>query len=114
MKLVNNDTEKCPYCGCDIVVSESVEMDCFGKVWQHCNGGKLEHRRFACGYESVFEPNFNRTDECRTSLCRMNNDYLDMERVSREVAKSIIKLINSLHCSNTMKDKILKRLSQIL
>ncbi|KSV57735.1 hypothetical protein [Acetivibrio ethanolgignens] len=58
MELRNIKTNKCPICGCTDVVSESVEIDTFNRVKVHCNGTRWEHRKFLCGKEICYEPNF--------------------------------------------------------
>lgn len=59
MELRNIKTNKCPICGCTDVVSESVEIDTFHRIKVHCNGTRWEHRKFLCGKEIRYEPNFS-------------------------------------------------------
>lgn len=42
---------KCPYCGCSNIIREMSEK-------LHTNGHYNEYRRFECGYELWFSPNF--------------------------------------------------------
>lgn len=60
MELKHIKTNKCPICGCTDVVSESVETDTFNRIKVHCNGTRWEHRKFLCGKEICYEPNFSR------------------------------------------------------
>ena len=59
MNLKFIETDKCPICGCGIVKSESIEADIDNKsLLTHAYGGQWEHRKFLCGKEVVYIPNF--------------------------------------------------------
>lgn len=63
MKLNFIETDKCPICGCDIVIEESIETET-GRmgIRVHTNGGRWEHRKFLCGKEIIYCPNFRREE----------------------------------------------------
>lgn len=59
MNLNFIETDRCPICGCDIVTSEYIEPECDRKSLRtHACGGQWEHRKFLCGKEVVYIPNF--------------------------------------------------------
>lgn len=59
MNLKFIQTDRCPVCGCSIVKAEWIEHDIDEKsLLTHCNGGQWEHRKFLCGKEVVYIPNF--------------------------------------------------------
>lgn len=60
MELRNIKTNKCPICGCTDIINESVEVNMFKEIKTHCNGTRWEHRKFLCGKEISYEPNFTR------------------------------------------------------
>ena len=52
MKLNFIETDRCPICGCNIVIKESVETEFNStKIREHASGGRWEYRQFACGCE---------------------------------------------------------------
>lgn len=52
----------CPTCGERTVVAERVEVSTYGlktpEIRQHTNGQRWEHRRFLCGCEVEWVPNY--------------------------------------------------------
>lgn len=82
MKLDYIETNKCPVCGCDVVVSESIETEFNStKIRMHSSGGRWEYRKFACGCEIHYCPNFRR--EIIQKEC-----ILDPKRIEREKKRS--------------------------
>ena len=60
MNLKFIKTDRCPICGCSIVKWEWIESDIDGKsLLTHAYGGQWEHRKFLCGKEIVYIPNFS-------------------------------------------------------
>lgn len=57
-------------CGNSNIISERIEP-----LGTHVNGGKYEHRRFACGQEISYVPNFERTELSKYYICKENNEY---------------------------------------
>ena len=76
--LKNMKTNKCPHCGCDEVIYESVRISPYGKneVLTHCNGKRWETRKFLCGHSIDFSPNFDSEEESRISHCTESESYL--------------------------------------
>lgn len=83
--LRNLQTTKCPECGCSIVAEESIELNFNKDGYQtHCNGGRWEHRKFACGYSAQYTPNFSSDEEGMFSKCKKSNAYLEELRKKNE------------------------------
>jgi hypothetical protein len=76
-------TVKCPICGCTEIVSESLDVSQIGplepQIQQHCNGGRWEHRKFLCGYEVEYIPNYGKENKVSYSEC-----FYDPEVVARK------------------------------
>ena len=91
MKLTCIETDRCPVCGCSIVVRESVETELYSaKIREHTSGGRWEYRQFACGCEIHYCPNF-RKEEIKKD-CSFNP-----KKVER--AKKRSKAKDTLYCA---------------
>lgn len=74
MKFQHLKTERCPHCGSE-AVSDSYEVSIYLKPPQinvHINGQRWETRKFLCGLQIQWSPNFNRElgseyHECQNS-----------------------------------------------
>ena len=99
----NIKTKACPVCGCAIIVSESVEVDTYcQQVRLHCNGGQWEARRFACGYETRFIPNFYK--ESKGACCRNDPEILERKRKTEELKAQIMEVIESSSAPECVKE----------
>lgn len=75
MKLNFIKTDRCPICGCNIIISESIEPDIdYKSLRTHSYGGQWEHRTFLCGKEVVYIPNF-RSEELKGN-CKNDPIYI--------------------------------------
>lgn len=104
--------DKCPYCGCDIVVKEEIELMESGEFYEDSHGRK-EHRWFKCGchaytcYEHVMPENFwewqTKTNSSRCSRIVSSKDkiieFLKNNDIHEEVSKAILSSINSIDLS---------------
>lgn len=84
--------DACPVCGETTVVGEWVETETLGdetRVLCHVNGARWEHRKFACGQELVYIPNFSRTEKSDYRVCRRDPELLArrerMQRIKAEI-----------------------------
>lgn len=85
MKLKFIKTEKCPICGCDVIINESVEKELYStKIREHANGGRWEYRKFACGCEISYVPNFSREEVIGQCI-------FDPKKIEREKKRSTAK-----------------------
>lgn len=95
MNLKYIKEEICPVCGCDLIIEESIEKDAFRlKYMEHCNGGRWEHRKFACGQELEYIPNFNKTALSKYSKCTNNKEYelkIEKQKIAKEQIQEFIK-----------------------
>lgn len=88
MQLRLVTTKSCPDCGCDVVIAEAIEVEYNGnKIRTHCNGGNWETRRFLCGTEMKYVPNFSA--EKRTGQCRNTQKYKELKAEKRIIEKQI-------------------------
>ena len=89
MELRNIKTNKCPICGCTEIVKESVEIDSQRqKIRTHCNGGRWEYRKFLCGKEICYEPNYSM--ESVHGDCINDPTYLDLLKKQKEDKEKIL------------------------
>lgn len=102
MDLVFIKTNKCPTCGCDVVTSESVDTEYnSAKIRKHTMGGTWEHRRFACGYEISYCPNF-RKEEIEND-CMFDPEKLEKERKRNEAKNTLYDVIEKLDVDDAYK-----------
>lgn len=91
MELQNIKTIKCPICGCTDIISESLEIDTFGQIKIHCNGTRWEHRKFLCGKEIRYEPNF--TKESLHGNCKNDPEYLALVQKRKEDKEKLLSFL---------------------
>jgi len=105
MKLKFIKTEKCPICGCDVVVNEGVEKELhLPKIRQHTNGSTWEHRTFACGCEICYSPNFSR-EEVR-GKCSFDPEMIERDK-KRSEARDMLNLeIEKLDVDKEFKSRL--------
>ena len=105
MKLQFIKTDKCPVCGCDTVVSEHVETEFnSAKIRTHCSGGRWEYRKFACGYETHYCPNFFKEQKNRS--CASDPKIIERDKKRKEAKSALCSTIASLDVDNEYKDRL--------
>jgi hypothetical protein len=88
MLLKHIKTEKCPKCGCSVVIREEIEKSSFGQeINTHCNGQRWEKREFLCGYTTEYVPNFEREKEY--SGCENTTEYKKKQAERDSLQKQI-------------------------
>lgn len=100
-------TEICPKCGCDIITEESIEnIDYNIKV--HTNGGRWEHRKFLCGIEICYVPNFRKEEIIGN--CVRDPIYLQTLKERNNRKKKVIEFMHNLNYSNNEIEYVISRL----
>ena len=95
-------TKACPHCGCNVVISESVEPDTFGKnILTHCNGGRWETRTFLCGYRVRYIPNFCEEEE--SGECKFSREYVERQEKRSKAEEALKEFIGTLDCDDDFK-----------
>lgn len=115
MKLQYLIGNECPTCGCNTVISESVEKSIDGLHHrEHCSGGKWETREFSCGCKLEYIPNYGKTVVNEHRVCTNNHEYIIREK-NREVFKNEVKTFISNYESSdeSFKNKLLERFNYI-
>ena len=106
MELKFVKTTKCPVCGCNIVVRESVEPNYnHTAIRQHCNGGLWEHREFLCGFVASYVPNFYAENMHESTMIRCRNNPKIVERNKKREAlkQQIQETIQNADCDEDFK-----------
>lgn len=101
-------TNKCPVCGCDTVISESIEATSYGvnkpEIRCHTNGGTWEYRQFLCGYSISYVPNFQK--EINHKRC-FNDPEIELEQNQKnKLRDDIIEVIDNSEAPPSYKNKI--------
>ena len=78
--------KNCPICGCNKIKKELKEN-------QHTNGFWNEYRKFECGYETYFSPNFMLESE--TNKCKFDPDENRKYQKRKFIGNKIIKLMKN-------------------
>ena len=105
MKLNYIETDRCPVCGCSIVVGESVETECNStKIREHSSGGRWEYRRFACGCEIHYSPNFRR-EEIKKE-CSLDPKKIKREQKRKEAKDMLYITIKNLDVDDEYKNRL--------
>lgn len=107
MRLRFVETDRCPVCGCDLVVYEEVETEIRGgerKIREHANGGRWETRVFACGYKVAYCPNFLREEQ--KDGCKRDPEYLERERKRTAAKKAVVDCISALDADDLYKKRL--------
>lgn len=106
-------TTSCPICGCQTVVSESVETDRTRRreIRRHCNGGKWEHRIFACGYHVHYCPNFC----CEEVLekCAFDQDEAARAEKRKKLKQALVKQIDEGDCQEDYKERLMRAIEYV-
>lgn len=56
-------TKECPFCGCTEIIREEVQKAVFTstpQIKEHSNKQRWEKRKFLCGYEVEYIPNYEK------------------------------------------------------
>jgi hypothetical protein len=89
-------TDKCPICGCTEIVEEKIEFSVWGEkreIRRHINGSKWETRKFLCGYEINYSPNFEREEKVYD--CIYNPEIKKQKQIINENLAKIKDFVNS-------------------
>lgn len=105
MKLEYIKDMKCPICGTNIIISESIDTRS-GEIHTHCNGERFEHRTFICGQEISYIPNYNSVELSKINICT-NNDEYKTKVIRRHNAKNdLIIAIENLNVDENYKTQL--------
>lgn len=106
-------TTACPVCGCQVVVSESVEVERFGDrtIRRHCNGGKWEYREFACGCRVHYCPNFMKEEIVQK--CAFDPDEAALKEKQNTLKMSIVQQIEAGDCPDNYKTRLKQLLEYV-
>lgn len=97
-------TTSCPVCGCATIISESVEVGMDNlTIRVHCNGGQWEHRKFACGYETMYIPNF--FGERRSCACKNDPEVIRVKQKTEELKETILGLVKESDLPDYVKER---------
>lgn len=100
----NIRTTSCPVCGCTTVVIESVETELDRPVIRHhCNGGQWENRKFACGYEVRYVPNFLKEE--RVAMCKKDPELIGLKQKTDSLKQTLFELIGESDLPDHMKKR---------
>ena len=101
-------TARCPTCGCEIVVKESISVDTHrgkNEIRTHCNGERWETRRFLCGFETSFIPNYSK--ESPGQKCQFDPEEIRKEKERVKTIEKVEKYIGNLKCDSDLKEGLL-------
>lgn len=104
MKLTQIKEEYCSDCG-SRVVAESQDR-------QHTNGHYNESRRYACGKEVAFSPNFMKVEV--ENPCPKSSKERAIKEKRKRASKKIIDMVNKLKIDKEWKKQILNSMKYIL
>lgn len=106
--LKNIKTIKCPICGCSEIIKEEVEISNFAEpsINQHCNGTRWEHRKFLCGYEVNYIPNYCKKFQNEHSECFYDQDVIARKNKEKEDKESLLKILKDNNINQNMINKI--------
>lgn len=105
MKLTYIKTDKCPVCGCTIIINESVEKEYLSiKIREHANGGRWERRRFACGCEIYYCPNFGCEEISRE--CSLDPKVIERDEKRNEAKNMLYVTIENLDVDKEYKTRL--------
>jgi hypothetical protein len=109
MELKFLDVIKCPDCGCDVIVSETVERDRHSDKMQyrkHSCGGRWETRTFACGCRVEYVPNFEKTIISNGYRCYESKQYKDKLKTEQDLYDKILNFIEGCDGEERIKQSI--------
>ena len=98
-------TTSCPICGCQTVVTESVETEVGGqRIRKHVNGAKWEMREFACGYRVSYIPNYLREEV--THGCANDPELGRMREMMAQTKAALYQQIDASGCDDKFKERL--------
>jgi hypothetical protein len=101
-------TIACPKCGCFQIIKEYVDVS-NGKILQHVNGSRWEHRIFLCGQEISYIPNFRDEEISEINVCTHNHEYIQRKNLEERELNKLKMYIDTLEL-NPNKRKYIKSL----
>lgn len=97
-------TTSCPVCGCTTIVLESIEVEVGSTtVRTHCFGGQWETRKFACGYEVQYTPNFGK--ERKVISCKNDPKLIAIKQKTKDLKENILDMINGSDLPDYIKSR---------
>ena len=103
--LVHINATICPDCECSTVESE-------GRNNQHCSGEWNEHRRFRCGLELKYTPNFHRVEVAKP--CPRSPEQLKVNQQKEVALGKLTAYISRLDLGDDLKEKLTKEANYTL
>ncbi len=103
-------TTECPICGCKTIVSESVETF-RNQINEHCNGGRWEHRIFACGYHTHYCPNYGKEE--RLGKCAFDPEEAARAKRRETLRATLLKEIDAGECEDAYKERLRQALKYV-
>lgn len=94
MKFQHLKTERCPHCGSE-AVGDFYEVSIYSKprkINVHSNGQRLEIRKFLCGLEIRWSPNFNHEVESEYHACQNSAVVIEKNKKRAELAERLLKV----------------------
>lgn len=107
--LKNVNTIKCPICGCNEIVNESVKVVNYtGKssVWEHCNGGRQETRKFLCGYQVTYQPNFKKEIRDKEYECENDEEFIARKQKEEDDKNRVLDILKKEDISENIIERI--------
>lgn len=105
MELRYIKTNRCPVCGCDSVIKESVEKEIGStKIREHSNGGRWEYRQFACGCEIHYCLNFQ--NETIKKECPLTPKLVEQKKKREEAKNALNVAIDNLDVDDEYKMRL--------
>lgn len=93
MKFQHLKTERCPHCGSE-AVGDFYEVSVYLKPPQinvHVNGQRWETRKFLCGLQIQWVPNFTREVESEYHACQNSAVVIKKNKKRAELAERLLK-----------------------
>lgn len=97
MEFQNLKQMECPVCGCNIIASESLEIDSLGKIREHTNGERWEKRQFACGQIVTHVPNYRSMELSQYDVCQRDQKLIAKRKARSKVKDAIIDFIDNIN-----------------
>lgn len=104
MDLKYVKTEKCPICGCSVIVSEYVDNN-GNEIRKHTNGQIWETRYFLCGYITRYNPCFSAEEV--VSHCSRNPEIIERRNKIKKFAENMEEILKSADVDDHVKDRVL-------
>jgi hypothetical protein len=95
--------DKCPDCG-SVFQNFSQDVDQFGQVRQHTNGGIWERIQFACGREDEYVPNFYRIETNRP--CSRTEEQRKKIELRKTAHANVLHCISVLNVDENFKSRL--------